>query len=338
MAQIETQQPSILLVDDDATVIQVLSKCLQGAGRVRFATSGSAALRLAHDDAPDLMLLDAEMPGMSGFEVLEAMRADPSLREVPVIFVTSHSDDVREEKCLALGAADFIAKPVRPAVVAARVRTQLRLKAALDHLKKMATTDSLTGCANRRALDDRLAADWNRALRARQPLSIIMLDIDHFKKFNDLYGHLRGDNALIAVAQALRRSACRPGDMVARFGGEEFAVLLPDTDQAGAKVVEALLQTEIEKLGIEHQASAHGRLTASTGIASFDEHSQGWERSADIMQAGDGGLAASPTGARLLTIADRALYASKQAGRARTSLAQIHLSPDQKSDGSPRVL
>jgi len=127
--------PSILLVDDDPTVIQVLSKCLAGLGRLRFATNGAAALRLAREDAPDLVLLDAEMPGMSGFQVWEAMRAEPSLQEVPVILVTSHSDEPMEEQGLALGAADFIAKPVRPTIVAARVRTQLGLKLALDGLK-----------------------------------------------------------------------------------------------------------------------------------------------------------------------------------------------------------
>jgi two-component system, OmpR family, sensor kinase len=127
--------PSILLIDDDPSVIQVLSQCLSALGRLRFATSGAAALRLAREDVPDLVLLDAEMPGMSGFEVWAAMRAEPSLQEVAVIFVTSHSEDAMEEQGLALGAADYIAKPVRPAIVAARVRTQLRLKAALDGLR-----------------------------------------------------------------------------------------------------------------------------------------------------------------------------------------------------------
>lgn len=127
--------PSLLLVDDDPGAIQVLRKCLSGLGRLRFATSGAAALRLAREEAPDLVLLDAEMPGMSGFEVWEAMRAEPSLQTVVAIFVTSHSEEAMEEQGLALGAADFIAKPVRPAIVAARVRTQLRLKLALDGLK-----------------------------------------------------------------------------------------------------------------------------------------------------------------------------------------------------------
>lgn len=321
----EQIKPSLLIVDDDATVIQVLSKCLTGLGRLRFATSGVAALRLALEEAPDLLLLDAEMPGMSGFEVWEALRSEPALREMAVIFVTSHSEEAMEEKGLAMGAADFIAKPVRPAIVAARVKTQLRLKLALDRLKKMATTDGLTQCANRRVLDERLADEWSRTVRAQRPLSVLMLDVDHFKKFNDLYGHLRGDQALIGVTQALRRSAGRPGDLVARYGGEEFAVILPDTDQAGAGVVAAALHQEIEKLGITHTASDHGRLSVSVGVASFDENSTGWEGASALMQT-EGKPPAGMTVERLLAVADGALYAAKQAGRARSSFARIDLS------------
>jgi diguanylate cyclase (GGDEF)-like protein len=320
----ESLNPSILLVDDDTTVIQVLSKCLAGLGRLRFATSGEAALRLAREEVPDLLLLDAEMPGMSGFEVWEAMRHDPLLCEVPVIFVTSHSEEAMEAKGLALGAADFIAKPVRPAIVAARAKTQLRLKLALDRLRKMATTDGLTHCANRRVLDERLADEWSRTVRTQRPLSVLMLDVDHFKKFNDLYGHPCGDQALIAVVQALQRSACRPGDLVARYGGEEFAVILPDTDQAGARVVADKLDQEIGKLGIAHSASDSGFLSVSVGVASFDGSSTGWEGANTRMQS-EGAPPAGMTVERLLAIADTALYAAKQAGRARSSFARIDL-------------
>lgn len=317
-------QPSILLVDDDLTVIQVLSKCLSGLGRLRFATNGDTALRLAREDPPDLLLLDAEMPGMSGFEVWEAMRAEPSLQDVPVIFVTSHSEEAMEEKGLALGAADFIAKPVRPAIVAARVRTQLRLKLALDRLRRMATTDALTQCANRRVFDERLSDEWSRAVRGMRPLSILMLDVDHFKKFNDVYGHLRGDQALIAVAAALRQSAARPGDLAARYGGEEFALILPDTQLDGAMIVAAAIHEELEKLHVEHSASDRGWLSVSIGIATFDDRSPGWERAAAIMQSG-GSPPAGMTVERLLAFADSALYAAKQAGRAQSSFKRIDL-------------
>jgi len=321
----ESTKPSILLVDDDPTVIQVLSKCLAGLARLRFATGGQAALRLAREEAPDLLLLDAEMPDMSGFDVWEAMRLDPLLREIPVIFVTSHSEDVMEEKGLALGAADFIAKPVRPAIVAARVKTQLRLKLALDRLRKMATTDGMTQCANRRVLDERLAEEWSRTVRAQRPLSVLMLDVDHFKKFNDLYGHPRGDQALIAVAQALRHSAGRPGDLVARYGGEEFAVVLPDTDQAGALVVANALHQKIRELDIAHAASDSGYLSVSVGIASFDQGSVGWESASSLMQS-EGAPPAGITVEQLLATADGGLYDAKAAGRGRSSMARIVVS------------
>lgn len=229
-----------------------------------------------------------------------------------------------EERGLALGAADFIAKPVRPAIVAARVKTQLRLKLALDRLRRMATTDGLTQCANRRVLDERLADEWSRALRGQRPLSILMLDVDHFKKFNDLYGHPRGDQALVAVAMALRRSASRPGDLVARYGGEEFALILPDTDQAGATVVADAVHAEIDKLHIEHSASERGWLSASVGVASFDEKSCGWEGAAALVLA-DVSPPAGMTVERLLAVADGALYVAKQAGRARSVFTRIDL-------------
>lgn len=318
----ETVKPNILMVDDDATVIQVLSKCLSGHGRLRFATSGAAALRLAKENPPDLILLDAEMPGMSGFEVWEAMRADPSLQEVPVIFVTSHSEEAMEEKGLAMGAADFIAKPIRPAIVAARVKTQLRLKLALDRLKKLAATDGLTQCANRRVLDEYLSTEWNRAQRAQHPLSILMIDVDHFKKYNDVYGHLHGDQALIAVAQVFRRSACRPGDLVARYGGEEFSVILPDTGQAGAIAVAAAIHDAIKQLHVEHTGSERGVLSVSIGVASFDENSIGW---ASAITQNEGQRPTGPIIEQLLAIADGALYAAKQAGRAQSSFIQIDL-------------
>ncbi|MDZ7937875.1 MAG: diguanylate cyclase [Rhodoferax sp.] len=316
----EERKPSIMLVDDDPTVIQVLSKALTAIGRLRFATSGAVALRLALDDPPDVMLLDAEMPGMTGFELLEAMRAAPSLAEVPVIFVTSRSDDETEAAGLALGAADFIAKPIRPSIVAARVRTQLRLKTALDRLRSLASTDGLTHLSNRRLLDQTLSKEWLRALRTQRALSLLMIDIDHFKRFNDVYGHLQGDQALIAVANVLQAQAVRPGDCVARYGGEEFVVVLPDTDQTGARVVAAAIHDAVRQAAIAHSGSDRGTLSVSVGIASFDSLSNGWSGlpPKDLSESSD------QTVEKLLAVADSALYAAKHGGRARSEFAQIH--------------
>src|ERR1700733_6612378 len=206
----------ILLVDDDPGAIQLMGRILAEVGKLRFATNGKDALRLARDSAPDLILLDAEMPGMSGFELLRTLKAESSLTDVPVIFITSHSEAGFEVSALDMGAADFIAKPLRSSRVLARVRTQLRTKHMADELRRTATTDSLTGVANRRQFDESLEREWLRAKRATEAVSLLMIDVDHFKLYNDLFGHPKGDTCLIHVAQTLRGACNRPGDFVAR--------------------------------------------------------------------------------------------------------------------------
>lgn len=319
--------PSILLVDDDPAVIQVLSKTLSGLGRLRFATSGADALRLAQEEVPDLVLLDAEMPGMSGFETWEAMRSLPPLKDLPVMFVTSHGEEAMEERGLALGAADFIAKPVRPTILLARVRTQLRLKLALDKLRALAGTDSLTGLANRRSLDESLNGEWLRARRMLRPMSVLLIDVDHFKRFNDRYGHLKGDEALMAVTRVLKESASRPGDVVARYGGEEFAVLLPETNRAGAAVVARAILAHMDEFGIPHEASELGHLTVSIGAATYQPVDEG-QGSASVPRVRPAGDAHDemPIEA-VLALADEALYESKRNGRAQVSFTDIAVQP-----------
>src|SRR6202790_198210 len=199
---------SILLVDDDPGAIQLMGRILGDVGKLRFATNGDDALRLAHDSAPDLILLDAEMPGMSGFELLKKLKAQSSLADVPVIFITSHNEAGFEVSALDMGAADFIAKPLRASRVLARVRAQLRVKHMADELRRTATTDALTGVAHRRQFDDLLEREWLRARRSGEPVSLLMIDVDHFKLYNDLYGHPKGDICLKHVAQVLER-ACK---------------------------------------------------------------------------------------------------------------------------------
>ncbi|RLJ40160.1 diguanylate cyclase [Acidovorax sp. 106] len=317
---LDSDRANLLIVDDDITVIQVLAKALAGIGSVRYALNGTDALRLAEQEPPDVMLLDAHMPGMSGFEVLGAMRAQPLLEDVPVIFITSHSSQEMEEEGLAKGAADFIAKPFHPAIVAARVRTQVRLKRALDRLRQLSSTDALTGVANRRTLDELLLQECKRAQRNRAPLSVIMLDVDHFKRFNDTYGHAAGDEALKAVAQAMLASTNRPTDLVARYGGEEFAAVLPGTDGSGAMTVSKALMQNVAHLKIPHVASETGFLTVSVGISCCDQESLPW----DMPRDGHDDPLTTPVptvcATALLSTADQALYAAKQAGRARVSL------------------
>jgi len=313
---------NILLVDDDPSSIQLLSRMLANVGQLRFATNGEDALRLAHESAPDLVLLDAEMPGMSGFQILEELKADPVLGDVPVIFVTSHSEPVFELAGLELGAADFIAKPVSAPLVVARVKTQLRIKRIADELRRIATIDVLTGVANRRGFDEALEHEWLRARRAGDPLALLMIDVDHFKAFNDHYGHPAGDVCLRAIAQALVGASLRPADLVARYGGEEFVVLLPQTPRMGAEHVAHSVLEAVEALDILHDASPAARhVTVSVGVTCYDDTSECWvEPSADSRTA-DLNARCSPLD--LVRAADKALYHAKRSGRAQAMLLDI---------------
>jgi len=322
-----TGQPAmfddILIVDDDPGAIQLLGRVLGELGAVRFATSGADALRLARESVPDLILLDAEMPGMSGFEVCKALKADPGLADVPVIFVTSHAGQAFEISGFELGAADFISKPISAPLVLARARCQLRLKHATDELRRMATIDVLTGVSNRHQFDLSLAREWRRARRLGDPLSLLMIDVDHFKLFNDCYGHPAGDACLRSVAQILVRASGRPADLVARYGGEEFVVLLPQTPRYGAEHVAHDILDAITEQAIPHEASRTARhLTVSLGIACYDDQSSCWKPPRTGSHHGDDhGSCCSP--AALLQAADQALYAAKHAGRAGAKLLDI---------------
>ena len=320
---IDSDHASLLIVDDDITVVQVLAKALTGIGSIRYALSGADALRLLEQEPPDVVLLDAHMPGMSGFDVLGAMRSHPQWEDIPAIFITSDSSQGMEEEGLAQGAADFIGKPFHPAIVAARVRTQLRLKRALDRLRQLSSTDALTGVANRRTLDETLLRECKRSQRSRSAIAVLMVDVDHFKRFNDTYGHGAGDEALVQVARAMQRATNRPADLVARYGGEEFTLVLPDTDGDGAMDVAATLMANVAQLKIPHSASASGFLTVSIGIGSFDQASNHWNQArADLREAASTTPPVCATA--LLSIADQALYAAKQAGRARAVLERFH--------------
>jgi diguanylate cyclase (GGDEF)-like protein len=310
----------ILLVDDDPAAIQLLSRILAGVGNLRFATSGEDALRLVREAVPDLLLLDAELPGMSGFQILEELKADSALAEVPVILVTSHSEPAFELAGFELGAADFIAKPVSAPLVVARVKTQLRAKRIADELRRIATVDVLTGVANRRGFDDALKNEWRRARRAGDALALLMIDVDHFKAFNDRYGHPAGDVCLRAVAQALMCVSLRPADLVARYGGEEFAVLLPQTPRAGAEHVAHCVLEAVEALAIRHDASSAARhVTVSVGIACYDDASECWVPPSSDSRITD----ASCSPLDLVCTADKALYRAKRAGRAQAMLLDI---------------
>ena len=289
----------ILIVDDAMENIQILNGALQDEHDVLFAMNGAKALQLAQHQLPDVILLDAMMPDMDGYAVLHALRNSSITRDIPIIFVTALTAPEDETRALDAGAADFITKPVNAAVVRARVRTQLIVKRQSDALRALTLTDGLTGVANRRSFDETLANEWRRCARARVPMSIIMVDLDQFKHFNDAYGHQAGDLCLQLVAQAMRRAAARPQDMVARYGGEEFAILLPHEDLRGAECVARKLLDQISVLAIPHTRSKVAPwVTVSMGVAT-------------ITPVGSDGPAA------LIQRADALLYRAKAEGRNR---------------------
>jgi diguanylate cyclase (GGDEF)-like protein len=290
---------SILLVDDDPVIIRSISRILADVAEVRFATNGEAALRLARESMPDLILLDSEMPGMSGFQVCEAFQSDSELVEVPIIFVTSHSDTAMHVAGLEAGAVDFIAKPISEPLLLARVKSQLRIKRLTDELRSATMVDPLTQIANRRRFDDKLSRECARCVRTQEPLSVLMIDVDYFKRFNDNYGHPAGDVCLKKVAAVLEKSCHRPADLAARYGGEEFTLVLPGVALKGAEHVAHRILEALSTLALPHAKSSISKfVTVSIGIGYFNKVPRnGAERD-------------------LLAAADKALYAAKSGGRA----------------------
>lgn len=310
----------ILIVDDDAGTIKVLAEILKDVGKIHFTTKGEKALSMAQTVMPDIILLDVEMPDMNGFEVCEAIKRNPGFQDVPVMFVTSHADIDIETRALTSGAIDFIHKPPHPMVVKARVSNYLALKKQTERLKMLSMVDGLTGIANRRAFDDALKQEWQRACRNHQQLSLLMIDVDHFKIFNDTYGHQAGDDCLRMIADVLDDTARRPGEMAARYGGEEFTVLLPNCTESQAVFLAEMICTEIRKLKKEHSGSPVAPyVTVSIGVSSMLNLKKG----KNCWSGDEGNQLDSPYGLTyndLLNAADRALYAAKHQGRNRVSI------------------
>ena len=303
----QARKPRLLLVDDQPVHLQVLYRTLSAEHQLFMATGGEQALKVAHEQLPDLILLDVVMPGVDGFDVLRRLRAERDTADIPVIFVTAHSGEDIETRCLEAGAVDFIPKPINPSVVRARVHTHLTLKFQSDLLRTLAFVDGLTGVANRRQFDERLNIEWARAQRHASALSLILVDVDHFKAYNDHYGHQAGDDALRRVAACLREQVRRGTDLVARYGGEEFACLLPDTGLEDAQRLAVQLLEAVRAMAIPHRhGGSGGVLTVSLGVATRAGPARpGWQP------------------ALLLGLADAQLYEAKHRGRARMCAAAL---------------
>ena len=304
----------ILVVDDSPTIRAALKGLLERMGHtVVEANDGKEALQIYRHDRPGLVLIDVVMPIMDGYESARHMRETKADEWVPIIFLSSKEADQDLDRAIEAGGDDYLVKPVSFVVLNAKIRALQRLESmrtkqlemsrdlasANRELEKLSRQDGLTGIANRRYFDSYLVTEVRRGARERQPLSLILSDVDHFKAFNDCYGHQAGDDCLRRVAAALSSAGRRPADLAARYGGEEFAMVLPGTVVDGAVDVAQAVSRVIEGLAIPHERSAvDRRVTLSQGVVSLTPEKE--TSSEDLIQR-----------------ADQALYLAKQQGRNR---------------------
>jgi diguanylate cyclase (GGDEF)-like protein len=287
---------TILIADDDKMIVTALAHILSPDYTIYVARDGKDTIESARKLIPDIILLDILMPGMSGFDVINALKSSKETFDIPVIFITGLDSAKDEEKGFILGAADYINKPFTPAVVKLRVKNQVRIVNQMRLIQRLSVTDVLTNMANRRQFNIWLDQEWRKALRNRTALCLLLLDVDKFKRFNDTYGHLQGDNILQSIASIIANEIKRPGDLVARWGGEEFAVVLPDTDAEGAFTVAENIRLAVKDNEFALEDGVVERATISIGISCFMP-----EQDKTIM--------------KFIDDADKALYAAKDGGR-----------------------
>jgi len=254
----------ILVIDDEKTNLMVLNKILSPEYAVFTAKSGEEGLSRVASERPDLILMDIIMPGMNGFEVLKTLKDNPETLDIPVIIITGLDNDLDEEKGLLLGAVDYISKPFKDHIVIARVRTHIQIVQHIRMIERLGLMDPLTGIPNRRCFDNHLAVEWGRAIREKQPISFMMMDVDKFKSYNDTYGHPQGDTLLRAVAKIIASEAKRPSDMAVRLGGEEFGLLLANTDLQRAVGIAEKIRANVEAKQIP---TSDGKTMTSTTIS-----------------------------------------------------------------------
>ena len=289
---------TILVIDDERTNIQMLFEGLHDEYSILAALNGDDGLKIAREQEPDIILLDIILGEAHGHDVCKALKADPITADIPIIFVTAQDTNEDELAGLELGAVDYFTKPFSIPLVRVRIRKQIELKRKTDLLEHLSSMDGLTGIANRRQFDEKLSQAINYVDRNNRGLSLLFIDIDYFKQYNDTYGHVSGDQALKLVARLLRSGASRPLDFVARYGGEEFAVLLLDArPEEGISVAEKLKST-IENQNIEHVNSDFGHLTVSIGVCYVNALHKNKIKNSDFVQE-----------------ADKCLYLAKQQGR-----------------------
>jgi len=301
---VSLNKQKILIVDDSSENIELLNSMLQEEYDVLFSTSGKKALQIADESEPDIILLDIVMPQMDGYEVILSLKDNPKTKNIPVIFLTAKTSKEDLLKGFKYGGVDYIIKPLCEEEIKARLKTHLdnrqlikQLESANKKLEQISLSDPLTGIANRRYFDQFLEQMFSITQREHKPLSLLIIDVDLFKNYNDCYGHYAGDQCLQAIANTLDSFANRGGDLAARYGGEEFGMILADTSSENAEQFASNCRMAVEKLQIPHSESNVAKhVTISVGISTLE-----------------GKLGESIE--QLLQDADKALYCAKDAGR-----------------------
>ena len=294
----EERKNSILIVDDETTNLKLLTSILGSYYTIFTATNGVSAIEKAKELIPDLILLDIIMPEMDGYQTLAELKKDEKIQKIPIIFITGLSSSADEEKGLSLEAADYISKPFSAMIVKLRVRNQIQIVNQLRTIERLSMIDQLTNIPNRRSFDERLHIEWKHAIREHKPISLLIMDVDKFKVYNDTYGHQQGDVVLQTVARVFSLAFKRSGDFAARWGGEEFVVLLPNTPLDGALDIAERIRKDVQNVVIPCADGSTTTVTISIGVNSLVPV-QG--SSVDIF----------------ISNADKALYTAKEQGRNR---------------------
>ncbi len=293
----EAQSGKVLIIDDDPIILNMLTVILENDYVIVCTEDSVEGLTLAKEESPDLILLDINMPLLDGHALCRLLLTSPETNKIPIVFITARSSAEEEAIGLKAGASDYITKPIITDIVKARVKIQVEVKQQRDYLEKLSTTDPLTGVANRRCFDEALEREWRRSLRNKKPLSMVAIDIDCFKLYNDRYGHVAGDQCLKQVAKTLTEVLHRGGDLLARVGGEEFIALMPDTPFEALESMAEKFRSAIEDAKIPHESSFVAKVvTISAGAMTLVPTQQ--------MESGD-----------LYNMADKLLLLAKEKGR-----------------------
>jgi diguanylate cyclase (GGDEF)-like protein len=303
----------ILLVEDSATLRHAMSQYINDAGHTPLiARSGEEALQLLEDTPVDMIIMDVEMPGLNGFETTRLIREWLGGHWIPIIFVTGLNEDENYREGIEAGGDDYLIKPVSSMIIKAKIRAMERIAEMRDQLNRLnaeletlSQLDSLTQIYNRRTFNEISEQQWLIAARQQLPISALMIDVDHFKLYNDHYGHPAGDSCLKKVTQAIKGCLNRPADLLGRFGGEEFVVLLPETDITGAFRVAETITKAVEAQALPHEVSTTSAVvTVSVGGAC-------------CLRTNGHNLE------ELIKTADRALYKAKRTGRNRSLVDEV---------------